>query len=79
MQFLKSCAHKYNVCFLSQISGAVVIMDFDGLSMKQVMGLSPAFSMRLLSFIQDALPLRLKEVRTELHLRTVSLMNQIKC
>jgi hypothetical protein len=37
-------------------------MDFDGLSMKQVMGLSPAFSMRLLSFIQDAMPLRLKEV-----------------
>jgi len=37
-------------------------MDFDGLSMKQVTGLSPSFSMRLLSFIQDALPLRLKEV-----------------
>ena len=40
----------------------VVIMDFDGLSMKQVMGLTPSFSMRLLSFIQDAMPLRLKEV-----------------
>lgn len=38
-------------------------MDFDGLSMKQVMGLSPSFSMRLLTFIQDAMPLRLKEVR----------------
>ena len=37
-------------------------MDFDGLSMKQVLGLTPAFSMRLLSFIQDAMPLRLKEV-----------------
>ncbi|XP_074097677.1 clavesin-2-like [Cotesia typhae] len=46
----------------SQVRGVVVIMDFDGLSMKQVMGLSPSFSMRLLSFIQDALPLRLKEV-----------------
>lgn len=37
-------------------------MDFEGLSMKQVTGMSPAFSMRLLSFIQDAMPLRLKEV-----------------
>ncbi|XP_057329537.1 clavesin-1 [Microplitis mediator] len=46
----------------TQIRGVVVIMDFDGLSMKQIMGLSPSFSMRLLSFIQDAMPLRLKEV-----------------
>ncbi|XP_014472766.1 PREDICTED: alpha-tocopherol transfer protein-like [Dinoponera quadriceps] len=46
----------------TQICGTVVIMDFDGLSMKQVMGLSPSFSMRLLTFIQDAMPLRLKEV-----------------
>ncbi|XP_015592333.1 clavesin-1 [Cephus cinctus] len=46
----------------SQVRGVVVIMDFDGLSMKQVMGLTPSFSMRLLSFIQDAMPLRLKEV-----------------
>jgi len=46
----------------TQVRGVVVIMDFDGLSMKQVMGLTPAFSMRLLSFIQDAMPLRLKEV-----------------
>ncbi|EFN77309.1 Retinaldehyde-binding protein 1 [Harpegnathos saltator] len=46
----------------TQICGSVVIMDFDGLSMKQVMGLSPSFSMTLLSFIQDAMPLRLKEV-----------------
>ncbi|XP_014237787.1 clavesin-1 [Trichogramma pretiosum] len=46
----------------TQIHGVVVIMDFEGLSMKQVMGLTPAFSMRLLSFIQDAMPLRLKEV-----------------
>ncbi|KAI4501958.1 hypothetical protein M0802_002640 [Mischocyttarus mexicanus] len=46
----------------SQVHGAVVVMDFDGLSMKQVMGLSPSFSMRLLSFIQDCVPIRLKEV-----------------
>ncbi|KAF7992239.1 hypothetical protein HCN44_001564 [Aphidius gifuensis] len=46
----------------TQVRGVVVIMDFDGLSMKQVMALSPSFSMRLLTFIQDAMPLRLKEV-----------------
>ncbi|XP_015173891.1 PREDICTED: clavesin-2 [Polistes dominula] len=46
----------------TQVRGSVVIMDFDGLSMKQVMGLTPSFSMRLLTFIQDAVPMRLKEV-----------------
>ncbi|CAL1681553.1 unnamed protein product [Lasius platythorax] len=46
----------------TQIFGGVVIMDFDGLSMKQIKGLSPSFSLKLLSFIQDAMPLRLKEV-----------------
>lgn len=46
----------------TQINGAVVIMDFDGLSLKQVKALSPSFSKLLLTFIQEALPLRLKEV-----------------
>ncbi|KAJ9574885.1 hypothetical protein L9F63_007948, partial [Diploptera punctata] len=46
----------------SQICGTVVIMDFDGLGLKQVRGLTPTFSLRLLTFIQDAMPLRLKEV-----------------
>lgn len=46
----------------SQIRGVVVIMDYEGLGMKQVRAFSPTFSFRLLSFIQDAMPLRLKEV-----------------
>lgn len=46
----------------SQINGTVVIMDFDGLGMKQVKALSPASQKRLLTFIQDAMPMRLKEV-----------------
>ncbi|XP_031849841.1 clavesin-1 [Nomia melanderi] len=46
----------------TQINGTIVIMDFDGLTMKQVMGLTPSYSMKLLTFIQDAMPLRLKEV-----------------
>lgn len=47
---------------VTQIRGVVVIMDFGGLSMKQIKALSPAFSARLLTFIQEAMPLRLKEV-----------------
>ena len=46
----------------TQACGVVVILDFAGLGMKQVSGFSPTFSMRLLNFIQDAMPLRLKEV-----------------
>jgi retinaldehyde-binding protein 1 len=46
----------------TQVRGVVCIMDFDGLSMKQVKALSVSFSRRLLTFIQDAMPLRMKEV-----------------
>ncbi|CAH1396932.1 unnamed protein product [Nezara viridula] len=46
----------------TQIRGVVVILDFDGLGMRQVAQLTPSFSMRLLNFIQEAMPLRLKEV-----------------
>ncbi|KAK7788490.1 hypothetical protein R5R35_011932 [Gryllus longicercus] len=46
----------------TQVAGVVVVMDFLDLSMKQVTAFTPAFSMRLLTFIQDAMPLRLKEV-----------------
>ncbi|CRK90149.1 CLUMA_CG003865, isoform A [Clunio marinus] len=48
--------------FATQINGVVVIMDFEGLSLKQVKALSPGSTKRLLTFIQDAMPLRLKEV-----------------
>jgi len=46
----------------TQVNGVVVILDFDGLGMKQVKELTPTFAFRLLTFIQDAMPLRLKEV-----------------
>lgn len=65
---------------LFQIFGVVVIMDFNGLSMKQVMGLTPSFSMKLLSFIQDAMPLRLKEVKftkSSQHKRFQQFLNRI--
>lgn len=44
------------------VRGVVVIMDFDGLGFKQVASLNPIFSMKLLGFIQEAMPARLKEV-----------------
>ncbi|KXJ78767.1 hypothetical protein RP20_CCG003565 [Aedes albopictus] len=46
----------------TQINGIVVIYDFAGLGMKQVKGMSPSASKRLLSFIQEAAPLRMKAV-----------------
>ncbi|KAH8249166.1 hypothetical protein KR032_006951 [Drosophila birchii] len=46
----------------TQVRGVVCVMDFDGLAMKQVKALSPSFSKRLLTFIQEAMPLRMKEV-----------------
>ncbi|XP_041980387.1 retinaldehyde-binding protein 1 [Aricia agestis] len=46
----------------SQVRGTVVVMDFHDMGWSQTMALSPAFSKRLLTFIQDAMPLRLKEV-----------------
>lgn len=36
----------------TQVRGCVVIMDFEGLGMKQIAQLTPSFSLRLLSFIQ---------------------------
>ncbi|XP_013133734.1 PREDICTED: clavesin-1 [Papilio polytes] len=46
----------------SQVRGTVVLMDFYNMGWSQTMGLTPSFSKRLLTFIQDAMPLRLKEV-----------------
>lgn len=46
----------------TQIRGVVCILDFEGLSFKQIKTLTPSYLMRLVSFIQDAFPLRLKEV-----------------
>ncbi|XP_025203441.1 alpha-tocopherol transfer protein [Melanaphis sacchari] len=46
----------------TQVRGAVIIIDFHGLSTKQVMAMSPSFAMTLLLYIQEAMPLRMKEV-----------------
>jgi len=46
----------------TQICGVVAVMDFDGLSFKQIKAMTPAYSKRLLTFIQEAMPLRMKEI-----------------
>lgn len=45
----------------TQVRGFLVIVDCQGMGLKQVMGFTPSFAMNLLTFIQYALPLRLKE------------------
>ncbi|XP_058816089.1 retinaldehyde-binding protein 1-like [Topomyia yanbarensis] len=47
---------------VTQIKGVVVIYDFEGLGMKQIKGMAPSAAKRLLSFIQEAAPLRMKAV-----------------
>lgn len=45
---------------LTQVAGVVSIMDFDGMGMKQATSFSISFATMLLTFIQEAMPLRLK-------------------
>ncbi|XP_022185639.2 retinaldehyde-binding protein 1 isoform X1 [Nilaparvata lugens] len=46
----------------TQVRGVVVLLDFEGLSLSQAWAMDLTFSSRLLTFIQSAMPLRLKEV-----------------
>lgn len=47
---------------ITQVHGSVIIMDFTNLGLKQAKAFTPAFSFRLLTFIQKAMPLRLKAI-----------------
>lgn len=44
----------------TQVHGAVVIFDMDGLSLQQVWQFTPAFARRIVEFLQEAMPIRLK-------------------
>ncbi|XP_014237725.1 alpha-tocopherol transfer protein-like isoform X1 [Trichogramma pretiosum] len=46
----------------SQIAGAVVIFDMDGLSLQQTMQFTPPFAKRIVDWLQDAVPLRIKNI-----------------
>ncbi|XP_072937023.1 alpha-tocopherol transfer protein isoform X2 [Epargyreus clarus] len=44
----------------TQICGAVVILDMDGLSMQQVWQFTPTFAKRIVDWLQESIPLRVK-------------------
>ncbi|XP_054284199.1 alpha-tocopherol transfer protein-like isoform X2 [Macrosteles quadrilineatus] len=46
----------------TQISGAEVIFDMDGLSMQQTMQFTPSFAKRIVDWLQDSVPLRIKGI-----------------
>ncbi|CAH1953957.1 unnamed protein product [Acanthoscelides obtectus] len=46
----------------SQVCGAVVIFDMDGLSMGQTTKFTPMFAKRIVDWLQDSVPLRIKNI-----------------
>lgn len=46
----------------SQIAGAVVIFDMDGLSLPQTAKFTPPFAKRIVDLLQDSVPLRVKNI-----------------
>uniref|UniRef100_U5EY92 Putative intracellular n=1 Tax=Corethrella appendiculata TaxID=1370023 RepID=U5EY92_9DIPT len=44
----------------TQVHGAVVVFDMDGLSMQQVWQFTPQFAKRIVDWLQDSVPLRIK-------------------
>ncbi|XP_020286473.1 alpha-tocopherol transfer protein-like isoform X2 [Pseudomyrmex gracilis] len=46
----------------SQIAGAVVIFDMDGLTLQQTWQFTPPFAKRIVDLLQDAMPLRIKNI-----------------
>lgn len=47
---------------LSQICGAIVVLDMDGLPMGHVLHFTPLFAAMLLDYLQDCICMRLKAV-----------------
>ncbi|CAH1276786.1 unnamed protein product [Diabrotica balteata] len=46
----------------SQVCGAVVIFDMDGLSISQTTKFTPSFAKRIVDWLQDSVPLRIKNI-----------------
>lgn len=46
----------------SQVCGAVVIFDMDGLSLQQTWQFTPPFAKRIVDWLQDSVPLRIKNI-----------------
>ncbi|XP_017882037.2 alpha-tocopherol transfer protein-like [Ceratina calcarata] len=46
----------------TQIAGAIVIFDMDGLTLQQTWQFTPPFAKRIVDWLQDAVPLRIKNI-----------------
>jgi hypothetical protein len=46
----------------TQVNGAVVIFDMDGLTLQQAWQFSPPFAKRIVDWLQDSVPLRVKAI-----------------
>lgn len=46
----------------TQICGAIVIFDMDGLSLSQTTKFTPSFAKRIVDFLQDSIPVRVKNI-----------------
>lgn len=46
----------------TQVHGAVVIFDMDGLSLQQTWQFTPPFAKRIVDWLQDSVPLRIKAI-----------------
>ncbi|XP_030752411.1 alpha-tocopherol transfer protein-like isoform X3 [Sitophilus oryzae] len=46
----------------SQVCGAIVIFDMDGLSLSQVSKFTPSFAGKIVEWLQDSVPLRIKNI-----------------
>ncbi|KAK2580018.1 hypothetical protein KPH14_012307 [Odynerus spinipes] len=46
----------------SQIAGTIVIFDMDGLTLQQTWQFTPPFAKRIVDWLQDAMPLRVKNI-----------------
>ncbi|KAF5274941.1 hypothetical protein FQR65_LT04282 [Abscondita terminalis] len=46
----------------TQVAGAIVIFDMDGLSLQQTWQFTPAFAKRIVDWLQDAIPARVKNI-----------------
>lgn len=46
----------------SQVAGVVVMLDMDGLSLQQTWQFTPMFAKRIVDWLQDAIPMRVKNL-----------------
>jgi len=46
----------------TQVAGAIVIFDMDGLSLQQTWQFTPPFAKRIVDWLQEAIPLRIKNI-----------------